>query len=295
MSANGRTPARKPVSAQDASAALRAVRVAVRWPLSPARWAEVGRITAAMLRAIADNDGGALRSGAGDLMVLGPVRLAPASGGRLETGPASGDVLAGLTALIDTLTELTELGAGGPAGDARDFPVSLSLPVTIYLRDGTGHELVERAVADLVGVAGFGVIERDDPVIASWFRRMRARLGGPVGTPVGQAVIEAGVRRADLEFIQRPDAEVAALLLASVTPLLTALQPMGDTVIYLGAMLIVKADGVTLVYELTPHKQLVLNNAPYLLKAPDKILRALGLPAAGALPAPDAGGAQLSV
>lgn len=294
MSANGRTPARKPVSAQDASAALRAVRVAARWPLSPARWAEVSRITAAMLRAIADNDGGALRSGVGDLLVLGPVRLA-GSGGRLETGPASPDVLTGVTALIDTLTELTELGVGGPAGDARDFPVSLSLPVTIYLRDGTGHELVERAVEDLVGVAGFGIIERDDPVIASWFRRMRAKLGGTVRTPAGQAVIEAGVHRADLEFIQRPDAEVAALLLANVTPLLAALQPMGDTVIYLGVMLIVKADGVTLVYKLTPHQQLVLNNAPYLLKAPDKILQALGLATADALPAPGAGGAQLSV
>jgi CATRA-Associated Small Protein len=295
MSANGSTPARKPVSAQDTSEALRAVRVAARWPLSPARWAEVGRITAAMLRAIADNDGGALQAGVGDLMVLGPVRLGIGSGGRPETEPASGDVLTGLTALIDTLTELTDLGAGGPAGDARDFPVSLSLPVTIYLRDGAGHELVERAVEDLVGVAGFGIIERDDPVIASWFRRMRAKLGGAARTPVGQAVLEAGVHRADLEFIQRPDAEVAALLLANVTPLLTALQPMGDTVIYLGVMLVVKADGMTLVYKLTPHQQLVLNNAPYLLKAPDKILQALGLAVADALPAPGAGGAQLSV
>lgn len=294
MSANGRTPARDPVSAQDSSEALRAVRVAARWSLSPARWAEVGRITAAMLRAIADNDGGALRSGAGDLMVLGPVRFA-GRGGRPETGPASPDVLAGLTALTDALTELTELGAGGPAGDARDFPVSLSLPVTIYLSDEAGHEAVERAVAELVGAAGFGIIERDDPVIASWFRRMRAKLGGAVGTPVGQAVIEAGVHRADLEFIQRPDAEVAALLLANVTPLLTALQPMGDTVIYLGVMLVVKADGVTLVYKLTPHQQLVLNNAPDLLKAPGTILQALGLAVADALPAPDAGGAQLSV
>ena len=240
MSANGHTPARKPVSARDASAALRALRVAARWSLSPARWAEVGRITASMLRAIADNDGAALQSGIGDLMVLGPVRRAPAHDVRPETWPASGDVLAGLTALIDTLTELTDLGAGGTEGDARDFPVSLSLPVTIYLRYEAGHELVERAVEDLVGVAGFGIIERDDPVIASWFRRMRAKLGGAARTPVGQAVIKAGVHRADLEFIQRPDAEVAALLLANITPLLATLQPMGDTVIYLGVMLIVK-------------------------------------------------------
>jgi hypothetical protein len=282
MSANGHTPARKPVSARDASAALRALRVAARWSLS-------------MLRAIADNDGAALQSGIGDLMVLGPVRRAPAHDVRPETWPASGDVLAGLTALIDTLTELTDLGAGGTEGDARDFPVSLSLPVTIYLRYEAGHELVERAVEDLVGVAGFGIIERDDPVIASWFRRMRAKLGGAARTPVGQAVIEAGVHRADLEFIQRPDAEVAALLLANITPLLATLQPMGDTVIYLGVMLIVKAGGVTLVYKLTPHQQLVLNNAPYLLKAPDKILQALGLATADALPAPGAGGAQLSV
>ena len=75
MSANGRNPSRKPVSAQDTSAALRALRVAARWSLSPGRWAEVGRVAAAMLRAIADNDGLALRSGLGDLVLLGSESL----------------------------------------------------------------------------------------------------------------------------------------------------------------------------------------------------------------------------
>jgi len=273
MTADGSAVPREPITGEDAAGAVRALRAADRWLLSPARWVEVDRVATDGLRAVATDDGRALRAGIGELTLLGPVRPAPARPAPPVTALAPYDVRADLIALINALTGLADL----------DDPRPLApLPITIYLRDESGHERVEQAVEDLVGAAGFSITERADPVLASWYRRMWAKLDGAARTPAGQAVLEAGAHRADLEFVQRPDAEVAALLLANVAPLLATLQTMGDTVIYLGVMLIVKSDGMTLVYKLTPHQQLVLNNAPHLLKAPERILQALGLPAASA-------------
>jgi hypothetical protein len=51
-----------------------------------------------------------------------------------------------------------------------------TLPITIYLADESGSERVQAAVEELVGSAGAEVVERDEPVLGSWFRRLRARM-----------------------------------------------------------------------------------------------------------------------
>jgi hypothetical protein len=281
MSADGGDPLSKAVTREDAASALPALRIAARWALLPALWSEVDRTVTAMFSAVAANDGEALQSGVRDLTLLGPVRRAAQD----VAVPAPAHVLDDLTELIDVLAALTELGGSQPAGDdARGLPGAVSLPITIYLRDEFGHELVERAVEGLITAAGFTITERGDPVLGSWFRRMRATLGGAARSPEGRAVLEATALRADLELVQRPDAEVAALWMANIAPLLATLQNQGDAVIYLGVVLIVKSDGKTFAYKLTTHQQLVLNNSPHLLTTPESILRTLGAPAGDALP-----------
>jgi hypothetical protein len=52
-----------------------------------------------------------------------------------------------------------------------------TLPITIYLSNEVAHEQVEAAVEDLVAAAGGHIEHRDDPVLGSWFRRMRAKVG----------------------------------------------------------------------------------------------------------------------
>ncbi len=116
----------------------------------------------------------------------------------------------------------------------------------------------------------------DDGNNPSWFRRMRATLVGAARSPEGRAALETAALRADLELVLRPDAEVAALWMANIAPLLATLQSMGDAVIYLGSVLIVKSGGETFVYKLTAHQQLILNNSPHLLTSPERILRTLG-------------------
>ncbi len=279
----------KAVTREDVASTLPVLSVVARWTLPPRRWGEVGSAVRAVLRAIAANDGQALQAGVRDLTLLGPVRRAAQE----VTVPAPGDVLADLTALITVLAERAELeGPPRHSDNMRILPMPGSLPITIYLRDESDHEMAERAVQELITAAGFIITAWGEPVLGSWFRRMRATLAEAARSSEGRAVLEATALRADLELVQRPDAEVAALWMANIVPLLATLQNMGDAVIYLGVVLIVRSDGKTFVYKLTTHQQLILNNSPHLLTNPESILRTLGTPIGDEVPSAAAGDNQ---
>jgi hypothetical protein len=226
----------------------------------------------AVTRALAADDGPALQTGISSITLLGPVRQAVQS----PTVEVPSELLGELTALIDVLTELGNAPVRG-SGSAEDTAAAF-VPVTIYLRDESSHEEVERAVQDVARSLGLSITERDEPLFGSWFRRMRAILVGGVPSRVGQEVLAAGALRADLDLVLRPEAEVAALWMVNLAPLVTSLESTQDAVVYLGIVLIVKSEGKLSVHKLTTRQQLVLNHSPHLLAAPGRILQALGLP-----------------
>jgi len=154
-------------------------------------------------------------------------------------------------------------------------PVDL-VSVDIFLSDEDGHERVQAAVEDLLRVAGWGISHRDDPVAGSWFRRLWAKSGltdGSLPAMVGH--------RVESELVRRADAEVTATMLRHVGPVITALQPTRNAVIWAGAVLIMKVDGVVSVRELSIDQQAWLNHRPALIAAPEELAAALGLVASG--------------
>ena len=163
----------------------------------------------------------------------------------------------------------------------RDFPVRSSFPVTIYLRNESGHVQVEQAVDDLGVLAGFRITERDDPVHGSWFRQMRASLSRAGRSPARESVLAASALRVQLNRLDGTGAAGADLLMTNVAPLLASLKDTEDAVVQVGALLIVKSGGTVLVRQLTAQQQLILDHSPDLFTAPDRILQALS-PSAGA-------------
>jgi hypothetical protein len=278
MNSEQRPAGHQTVTSEDVADALSVLRAASRWALAPARWAEVRRAATEVTIALAADDGPALRSVILSIELLGPVRHAAQTLAR----PAPGEVLDELTALIDMFTELESAGEPRPPRAA-----ARALPVSIYLGDDTSHEQVESALDELARSAGLIIIDREDPVLGSWFRRMRAKLAGAAQSQAGQEALADVAYRAELELVMRPEAEVTALLMANLAPLITSLHDTKDAVIRIGAVLIVKYDWMLYVYRLTTRQQLVLNHSPHLLVAPDKVLAALGLPEseAAAIPA----------
>jgi RNA polymerase sigma factor (sigma-70 family) len=154
---------------------------------------------------------------------------------------------------------------------------AMPFPVSIYLSDEVGHEHVQAAVEQLVRNSDADILDRDGPVLGSWFRRMRAAAKSEVARQVAAGAAHAIESRLVLE----QDAKVTAAMMQNVGPVLTSLQPTKDAVIRIGALLIVKVDWTVTVHQLTAVQQLLLDHHPHLLTSPYEILRALSPEANG--------------
>ena len=158
-------------------------------------------------------------------------------------------------------------------------------PVTIYLRDESTHRQVEAAVEDLIQAAGLQIIDRDDPVRGSWFRRMRARTRDVANSGLAREAAATAAHALDSRFVLAQDATVTAAMMQNLGPVLEALQPTKEAVIRVGALLIVKVEWTVAVHQLTATQQLQLDHHPQLLTSPPDILAALHLSPNGAVPA----------
>jgi hypothetical protein len=152
-----------------------------------------------------------------------------------------------------------------------------TFPISVYLADESGHHEVEEALVGLLRAAGIDLFERDDPVLGSWFRRMRGRVRDTFRSPVAKELADVIAHAADSRAVLAHDAAVTANLMQNLGPLLTSLQPTKDAVLRVGALLIVKVDWTVAVHQLTAAQQLRLNHQPQLLTSPSDILHALDL------------------
>jgi hypothetical protein len=147
-------------------------------------------------------------------------------------------------------------------------------PVTIYLADERIHEQVQSAVENLVNIAGADIVDRDDPVFGSWFRRLRAKAAV---SPGFREVAATAAHAIDARLVLSQDAAITTTMMQNLGPVLTALQPTKEAVVRVGALLIVKVNDAVAVHQLTAAQQVMLDHQPHLLTAPQHILRALNL------------------
>jgi hypothetical protein len=170
--------------------------------------------------------------------------------------------------------EHNDAGESADGSDDRDLSAEL-LPVSIYIADEAIHEQIEQAVVDLLAFAGLRVERRDDPVSGSWFRRMWAAVIRSVHAPLAKEAAQIAAHAADTRLVLAQDAVVTATLMQNLGPVIASLQPTKDAVIRIGAVLIVKVDGVVTVCQLTAAQQLELDHRPKLALSPTEIITAL--------------------
>ncbi len=217
--------------------------------------------------------------------VIAVLRSGVALGTGVMSGTAAGFGPSALTAAsFDHHLKSVILPASGPG----------TVPVTIYLADGQIHAEVEQAVGNLLATAGLRIIDRDDPVAGSWFRRMTAGLQSPAGRDASMAALHA----VDQRTLLRQDADVTARLMQNLAPVLGALQPTKDAMIRVGALLIVKVDWTVNIFQLTAAQQARLDHQPNLAMSPQQIVAALNLvpdeqPPGGGHPLEGAGQAKV--
>lgn len=150
-----------------------------------------------------------------------------------------------------------------------------SLPVTIYISDESSHEQVEAAVENVLESVGARIEDRDDPILGSWFRRMGAKTAALANSPAGREVAATALHAAESHFVHAKDADITETMMRNLPPLITALEPTKNAVVRIGAVLLVKVDGVPVVHQLTAAQQLRLDHQPRLAMSPYEILAAL--------------------
>jgi predicted regulator of Ras-like GTPase activity (Roadblock/LC7/MglB family) len=170
-----------------------------------------------------------------------------------------------------------ESSAPGMSNDSMPRLDITPLPITIYLSDEAPHSAVEAAVEQMLAEAGLAVLDREDPVMGSWFRRMRATLGHALRSQAVRDGVLTAAHVADTRLVLAQDAAVTATMLQNVGPVITALQPTKDAVVRIGAVLIVKVDWEVRVLQLTAPQQAILDHQPQLVTSPRDVIGAVGL------------------
>lgn len=253
-------PAQGPrITRADIAETLQTVRGVADLTLTESQWTEAEAAANALANALANDDPEALQDALADFEILGPTRLATG-----ESARASLPAPAHIQTLIRTLEQGT-------------VQVDQNLlPVAVYLSDAAVHEQVETAVEALLATVGLTIVERGAEVLGSWFRRMWAAVVQATRSPAAREAAISAVRALDAEYLLRPDAEVTAMLLQNLGPLIGSLQPTKDAVVRVGAVLVVKVDWTVVVHQLTPGQRLLLDHNPNLESEPHAILAALG-------------------
>lgn len=164
--------------------------------------------------------------------------------------------------------------------DAANQPTTVALPISIYLSEEDIHPEVEAAVEEWLAKANISIDEREQPIIGSWFRRMRATAKAALNSETAQDVAMTAVHAADARLVLAQDASITATLLSNLAPVIQSLQPTKDAVLRVGALLIIKVDWAVQVVQLTAAQQAILDHRPQLASAPDQIIAALELPSA---------------
>ncbi|MFR0359626.1 hypothetical protein, partial [Streptomyces sediminimaris] len=152
-----------------------------------------------------------------------------------------------------------------------------ALPVTMYLSDEAAHADVQAAVEALLATAGLEVLDREDPILGSWFRRMRATISRTARSQAFREGALTAAHIADARLVLVQDATITATMMQNVGPLITSLQPTKDAVVRIGAVLVVKVDWEVRVLQLTAAQQAVLDHRPQLATSPRDVIGAIGL------------------
>jgi predicted RNA-binding protein with RPS1 domain len=200
-----------------------------------------------------------------------------------EDGGAPGSLRDAL-AEVDAESLLLDGGALDAAADLMGYgPENLVsghsepgiLPVTIYLSEAAIHNQVQSAVEALLASAGLRIESRDDPILGSWFRRMKAALAEAWRSPAGREAGLVAMHVADTRLVLAQDAWITSTLMQNLAPVIESLQQAENAVVRLGAVLIVKVNWHVTVLQLTAAQQATLDHQPSLAADPYQILTAL--------------------
>ncbi|RJQ70993.1 hypothetical protein D5S17_28370 [Pseudonocardiaceae bacterium YIM PH 21723] len=146
------------------------------------------------------------------------------------------------------------------------------LPAVIYLDDAVAAPAVEAALHKVFQAFGLTVLELGEPIIRSWFRRMRVGARRAATGETGRRLYRELDRAVELRAVDQVQAQVDSAQAGAVAGLLTSLEGTQNALVQIGSVLLIKIDGVPLVRNLTQHEIAHLQRNPQLIRDPAAVL-----------------------
>lgn len=154
-------------------------------------------------------------------------------------------------------------------------PVAAAVPVSIYVADDQAYAYIEDGVEDALAAFDIEIVERFPEICGSVFRVFLARTRGFFNSAEMKDRYAKIERAIELQAIYHAQAEVDSLQSAAVANLITALGGTSDAIIQIGSVLLIKANGVTAVRNLTQQELAHLERNPDVFRDPTVALREL--------------------
>ena len=146
--------------------------------------------------------------------------------------------------------------------------------LTVYTSNDNGEPL-RAAVLELLDVAGFEIVDAEQPIRGSWFQRMfiRERESGAVNKLTELA--EEAVRAAELKYINQPRSESDEREANAIARLAETTKDMDEAVVCTSSILYVKTGRRVLSRVLTEAEIRTIRANPQLARTPEDLLRVL--------------------
>lgn len=158
---------------------------------------------------------------------------------------------------------------------ASSVPRPLTVSASIYVDDEAAAEVVKAAFTAMIKEFDLEVETEEPPVIGSWFQRLALRIRSAVREPGFTERLATLERALEIQLVDKPQSQVNAADGGAVAALITALDKTDNAMITIGTILLVKANGVVAVRNLSLPEMRLLERNPAWTMDPAAAMRHL--------------------
>ncbi len=149
------------------------------------------------------------------------------------------------------------------------------IDATIYLADAAAAEDVKAAFTAMIEHFRVDIEIADLPIIGSWFQRFTLRVRSAFHEPAVTERLTKLERALEIQLVDKPQSQVNAADGGAVAGLITALDKTENAMITIGTILLVKANGVVAVRNLSVSELRALERNPSWTMNPGAAMRYL--------------------
>ncbi|NMH26494.1 hypothetical protein [Flavobacterium silvaticum] len=139
-------------------------------------------------------------------------------------------------------------------------------------------EGIQNACGDLMDALGFELEQKEEPVIGSFFQRLKFLFTSPKTKREAQDIYDKGKFALELAYLNMPNAEITEKLALASSNMMAQLEHVDEGVIRLGAIILVKyktdvGNSRIIINTLSPQLTALFDSSPQLMNDPTTVFK----------------------